>query len=104
MRGEMRTCTILIQHDFFITLYQYFSVHRVAPEFVCPAGFTKFGGHDDCYHTRALPAIDWYTARDYCTDLGSHLVTVETDAELAIIQDYLNCEFCFGFIVDSLEQ
>ena len=68
---------------------------QVTTEFICPAGFTKYGGHEDCYHSRndALPPIDWYDARDYCIGLGSHLVTIETDAELGIIQSYLNCEF-----------
>ena len=76
---------------------------EVTTEFICPAGFTKYGGHDDCYHTRdeALPEIDWYDARDYCIGLGSHLVTIETDAELGIVQSYLNCKFCLGFMLGS---
>ena len=76
---------------------------EVTTEFICPAGFTKYGGHDDCYHSRddALPKIDWFDARDYCIGLGSHLVTIETDAELGIIQNYLNCEYCLSFILGA---
>ena len=77
---------------------------EVTTEFLCPAGFTKYGGHDDCYHSRddSLPAIDWFDARDYCIGLGSHLVIIETDAELGIIQNYLNCKFCLSFMLDTI--